>query len=48
MAYPYVHEREVRMISRNFGDPAARTLDGYRERGGYKGLERAFEIGRPR
>ena len=45
MAYPYVHEREVRVISRNFGDPGARTLQGYRKRGGYRGLTRALEIG---
>ncbi|MCY4646483.1 MAG: NADH-quinone oxidoreductase subunit NuoF [Gammaproteobacteria bacterium] len=45
MAYPYVHASEVRVISRNFGDPAARTLEGYRERGGYRGLTRALEIG---
>ncbi len=45
MAYPYVHEREVRVVSRNFGDPAARTLKGYRERGGYRGLACALEIG---
>jgi NADH-quinone oxidoreductase subunit F len=45
MAYPYVSEREVRVISRNFGDPAARRLDTYVERGGYGALRKAFGMG---
>ncbi len=46
MAYPYRHEKEVRILSEGFGDPGARTLPGWRERGGYKGLARVLEIGR--
>jgi len=42
MAYPYVSDREVRVISRYFGDPAARRIDTYVERGGYGGLRKAF------
>jgi NADH-quinone oxidoreductase subunit F len=46
MAYPYQHPREVRVLSKHFGDPAARRVEKWRELGGYKGLERALEIGR--
>ena len=46
MAYPYRHEKEVRLMSDAFGDPAARTVDGWRARGGYQGIARALEIGR--
>ena len=42
MAYPYVSPREVRVISRHFGDPGARTLAGARERGAYQALEKAL------
>ena len=42
MAYPYVSEREVRVISTHFGDPQARTLAGAKERGRYEALERAL------
>ena len=42
MAYPYVSEREVRIISEHFGDPEARTLDGARARGRYDGLKKAL------
>ncbi len=45
MAYPYQHEKEVRVLSRHFGDPEARTLEGYRARGGYQALAKAFEMG---
>ena len=45
MAYPYQHESEMRIISRRFGDPRARTLAGYLEDDGYKALARAFELG---
>jgi NADH-quinone oxidoreductase subunit F len=44
MAYPYVSDREVRVISRYFGDPEARTLEGARKRGRYEGLKRALEM----
>lgn len=46
MAYPYRHEKEVRLMSDAFGDPAARTLEGWKARGGYQGIARALEIGR--
>ena len=46
MAYPYCHEKEVRLMSEAFGDPAARTIEGWRARGGYQGIARALEIGR--
>ncbi len=45
MAYPYVSDREVRVLSKNFGDPSARRLDTYVERGGYSALKKAFELG---
>jgi NADH-quinone oxidoreductase subunit F len=44
MAYPYVSEREVRIISRHFGDPEARTLSGARERGRYEALAKALAM----
>jgi len=44
MAYPYVSDREVRVISKYFGDPEARTLEGARKRGRYEGLKRALEM----
>ena len=46
MAYPYLHDKEVRVLSEAFGDPAARTVEGWRARGGYEGIRRALEIGR--
>jgi NADH-quinone oxidoreductase subunit F len=46
MAYPYRHESETRVLSEYFGDPAARTLAGWRQRGGYEGLKKALELGR--
>ncbi len=42
MAYPYRHERETRVLSEHFGEPAARTLEGWRERGGYAALGKAL------
>jgi NADH-quinone oxidoreductase subunit F len=44
MAYPYVSDREVRVISTHFGDPEARTLVGARERGRYDALKKALEM----
>jgi len=46
MAYPYRHERETRILSEAFGDPKARTLAGWKERGGYKALEKALGMSR--
>jgi NADH-quinone oxidoreductase subunit F len=45
MAYPYVSDREVRVLSKYFGDPSHRRLDTYVERGGYQALRKAFEMG---
>ena len=45
MAYPYVSDREVRVLSKNFGDPMARHVDEYVKRGGYQALKKAFEMG---
>ena len=44
MAYPYTHEREVRVLSRGFGDPATRTLEGWKKLGGYGALEKALRM----
>jgi NADH-quinone oxidoreductase subunit F len=42
MAYPYRHEREARVLSEYFGDPEARTLEGWKKRGGYEALKTAL------
>ena len=42
MGYPYSHPSEVPIISEHFGDPSARTLEGWKERGGYEGLKKAL------
>jgi NADH-quinone oxidoreductase subunit F len=42
MAYPYRHEKETRVLSEHFGDPEARTLEGWRKRGGYEALRKAL------
>jgi NADH-quinone oxidoreductase subunit F len=42
VAYPYVSDREVRIISKYFGDPEARTLEGARQRGRYQALQKAL------
>ncbi len=44
MAYPYVSDREVRVISEHFGDPMQRRLDTYVERGGYGALKKALSM----
>jgi NADH-quinone oxidoreductase subunit F len=44
VAYPYVSDREVRVISRYFGDPEARTLEGAKARGRYEGLGKALQM----
>jgi len=46
MAYPYRHERETVVMSEGFGDPATRTLAGWRKLGGYKAMEKAFGMER--
>jgi len=42
MAYPFRHERETRVLSAHFGDPEARTLEGWKTRGGYEALKKAL------
>jgi NADH-quinone oxidoreductase subunit F len=42
MAYPYRHDRETRVLSEHFGEPEARTLAGWKARGGYQALEKAL------
>jgi len=44
MAYPYRHPKETRILSEAFGDPSARTLEGWKKRGGYKALEAALNM----
>ncbi len=44
MGYPYSHESEVPIISKYFGDPEARTLEGWKARGGYEALEKALDM----
>src|ERR671914_1302723 len=45
MGYPHpIHERETPVLSQHFGDPAAISLDGWKKRGGYRGLERALAM----
>jgi len=45
VAYPFVSDREVRVVSQHFGDPMQRRVDTYVERGGYASLKKAFEMG---
>ena len=45
MAYPYTHQKEVRLLSKYFGDPEARTLEGWKARGRYQALPKAIEMG---
>ncbi|MEO5510863.1 MAG: NADH-quinone oxidoreductase subunit NuoF [Longimicrobiales bacterium] len=44
MAYPYRHDKEVRILSEHFGDPEARTLAGWQKRGGYEALKKALAM----
>ncbi|HEX5520574.1 MAG TPA: NADH-quinone oxidoreductase subunit NuoF [Longimicrobiaceae bacterium] len=46
MAYPYSDPREVRILSKYFGDPEARTLKGWEARGGYRALRKALGMSR--
>ena len=45
MAYPYVSDREVRILSRHFGDPSARTLQGALDNGRYAAFRKAADMG---
>ena len=43
MGFPHKpHPRETQVLSRYFGDAEARTLDGWKKRGGYRALEKAL------
>jgi len=42
MAYPYRHERETRVLTEAFGDPAARSIEGWKKYGGYEALRKAL------
>src|SRR3569833_1885771 len=43
MGYPHKpHPRESLVLSKYFGDPEARTLDGWKKRDGYKALQKAL------
>jgi NADH-quinone oxidoreductase subunit F len=43
MGYPHKHHpRETPILSKYFGDPEARTLEGWKARGGYKALPQAL------
>jgi NADH-quinone oxidoreductase subunit F len=44
MAYPYVSDRETRVLSKYFGDPMHRRIDTYVERGGYGALRKALDM----
>ncbi len=46
MAYPYTHEKEVRVLSRGWGDPRTRTLEGWKAMGGYTALPKALGMSR--
>ena len=38
------HPRETTVLSQHFGDPDARSLSGWRNRGGYRALEQALAL----
>ncbi|HLA89179.1 MAG TPA: NADH-quinone oxidoreductase subunit NuoF [Gemmatimonadaceae bacterium] len=45
MGYPHrSHPRETAILSKHFGEPDARTLDGWKRRGGYRALEQALAL----
>ncbi|MFL5521434.1 MAG: NADH-quinone oxidoreductase subunit F, partial [Gemmatimonadales bacterium] len=47
MGYPHPsHPRETVVLSKHFGDPAARTYQGWVQRGGYQAIRKALELGR--
>ena len=46
MGFPHQpHPKETVVLSEYFGDAAARSYDGWIERGGYEALKRVFEMG---
>ena len=43
MGYPHkTHPKETPILSKYFGEPQARTLDGWKQRGGYRALQQAL------
>jgi NADH-quinone oxidoreductase subunit F len=45
MGYPHPsHAKETVVLSKHFGDVAARTFDGWVKRGGYEGLKKALAM----
>ncbi len=45
MGFPHKpHPRETQVLSRYFGDAEARTLEGWKKRGGYRALEKALAM----
>ena len=43
MGFPFKpHPRENTVLSKHFGEAEARTLDGWKKRGGYRALEQAL------
>jgi NADH-quinone oxidoreductase subunit F len=43
MGFPHPpHPRESLVLSKHFGEPEARTLDGWKKRGGYRALQQAL------
>ncbi len=45
MGFPHPsHPRETPLLTRHFGEPEARTLDGWKKRGGYQALEKALAM----
>lgn len=45
MGHPHPsHPRETPVLSKYFGDAGARTLDGWRQRGGYEALQKALAM----
>ena len=45
MGFPHPsHPRETPLLTRHFGEEEARTLDGWKKRGGYQALEKALGL----
>jgi manganese transport protein len=43
MGYPHKpHPRETQVLSKHFGEAEARSLEGWKQRGGYRALEQAL------
>ena len=46
MGYPHPsHPKENPVLSKFFGEPEARTFDGWVKRGGYEGLRKVLRLG---